>query len=198
MGSTSARTSRRGEGLEGKLTGHLRLATTQDGELRAYGRLQTVNASFFAYGQRLQVDPGMLIFDGPLDNPSLQITAWRRNQAVEAGVQVTGTARAPRVQLVSQPPVSEGERLSWLVLGRAPSDATKADLGMLQAAAGALLARGDAMPLDRRIARTFGLDEVSFRGTARCRTAWSRSASGFPIGSTSATSRGSAPWPRTW
>ncbi|TMH72742.1 MAG: hypothetical protein E6H57_02905 [Betaproteobacteria bacterium] len=153
------------KGLEGKLGGRINLATSKEGELRAYGRLETINATFFAYGQRLQVDPGVLVFDGPLDNPTLQITAWRRNQAVEAGVQVSGTVLAPRVQIVSQPAVSEGERLSWLVLGRAPTDATKADLGLLQAAAGALLARGDSMPLDRRIARSFGLDEVSFRGS---------------------------------
>jgi translocation and assembly module TamB len=155
----------RGYGLEGRLTGKLQVETTKDGELRMYGRIQTVNATFLAYGQRLQVDPGIAIFDGPLDNPALQLTAWRRNQQVEAGVQISGTARAPRVQLVSQPPVPEGERLSWLVLGRAPGEATKADLGLLQAAAGALLARGDQMPLDRRIARAFGLDEISLRGS---------------------------------
>jgi len=155
----------RAQGLDGRLAGKVQLATSPAGELRAYGQINMVQATFYAYGQALSVEPGVLIFDGPLDNPSLQVTAWRRNLPVEAGVQVTGTARAPRVHLVSQPPVSEGERLSWLVLGRAPSDATKADLGLLQAAAGALLARGEAMPLDRRIARNFGLDEVSFRGT---------------------------------
>ncbi len=155
----------RGYGLEGRLAGQLQVETTAEGELRAYGRIQAVNATFRAYGQRLEVDPGIAIFDGPLDNPSLQLTAWRRNQQVEAGVQVSGTARAPRVQLVSQPPVPEGERLSWLVLGRAPGDATKADLGLLQAAAGALLARGDRMPLDRRIAQAFGVDEISLRGS---------------------------------
>ncbi|HZJ72957.1 MAG TPA: translocation/assembly module TamB domain-containing protein, partial [Planctomycetota bacterium] len=152
-------------GLEGKLGGRVNMKTTPEGELRAYGRLETLNATFYAYGQSLQVDPGIIIFDGPLDNPALQITAWRRNQAVEAGVQLTGNVRAPRVTLVSQPQVSENERLSWLVLGRAPTDVTKADLGLLQAAAGALLARGDSMPLDRRIARSFGLDEVSLRGS---------------------------------
>ncbi|MGH8740311.1 MAG: translocation/assembly module TamB domain-containing protein, partial [Burkholderiales bacterium] len=155
----------RGYGLEGRLAGKLQVETTKEGELRAYGRIRTVNATFLAYGQQLAVDPGVAVFDGPLDNPSLQMTAWRRNQQVEAGVQVSGSARAPRVQLVSQPPVPEGERLSWLVLGRAPSDATKADLGLLQAAAGALLARGDQMPLDRRIARAFGVDEISLRGS---------------------------------
>jgi translocation and assembly module TamB len=155
----------RAQGLEGKLTGHIDFATTEDGELRAWGKVQTLNATFFAYGQKLQVDPGILVFDGPIDNPTLQVTAWRRNMAVEAGVQVSGTVRAPRVQVVSQPQVPEGERISWLVLGRPPSDATKADLGMLQVAAGALLSRGDAMPLDRRIARAFGLDEITLRGT---------------------------------
>jgi translocation and assembly module TamB len=154
-----------GYGFDGKVTGLVDLATSKEGELRAFGRVQAVNATFLAYGQRLQVDPGVLIFDGPIDNPTLQITAWRRNQAVEAGVQITGTARAPSVNLVSQPPVPEGERLSWLVLGRPPSGATQADLGMLQAAAGALLAGGDSVPLDRRIARRFGLDELSLRGS---------------------------------
>ena len=90
----------RGYGLEGKLAGQLQIETTKDGELRAYGRIHTVNATFLAYGNRLQVDPGVAIFDGPLDNPSLQMTAWRRNQQVEVGVQVSGSARSPRVQLV--------------------------------------------------------------------------------------------------
>jgi translocation and assembly module TamB len=155
----------RGFGLEGKIKGKLQVETTKDGELRAYGRIETLNATFYAYGQSLQVDPGVLIFDGPLDNPSLQITAWRRKQQVEVGVQVSGNAKSPRVQLVSNPQVPEGEKLSWLVLGRAPSDATKGDLGMLQAAAGALLANNEGVPLDRRVARTFGLDEISLRGT---------------------------------
>jgi translocation and assembly module TamB len=155
----------RGFGLEGKLRGKLQVQTTKEGELRAYGRIETLNATFFAYGQALQVDPGIIIFDGPLDNPSLQITAWRRKQQVEVGVQVSGNARSPRVQLVSNPPVPEGERLSWLVLGRAPGEATKGDLGILQAAAGALLSNNEGVPLDRQIARRFGLDEISLRGT---------------------------------
>ncbi|MEX2239892.1 MAG: translocation/assembly module TamB domain-containing protein [Burkholderiales bacterium] len=152
------------EGLEGRLTGQLRFVGSEDGELRAYGRLQLVNATFLAFGRRLEISPGVLVFDGPLDNPGLQVTAWRRKQAVEAGVQVSGTVRVPRVQLVSQPAVPESERLSWLVLGRAPADANRTDVGMLQAAAGALLARGDAVPIDRRMARAVGLDEVTLRG----------------------------------
>jgi len=150
--------------LEGKLAGRVRVATAEDGKLAAHGRLNAVNAVFSAYGQRLVVDPGELIFDGPIDNPGLNITAWRRNQAVEAGVQVTGNLKTPRVVLVSSPPVSQPETLSWLVLGRAPGEASRADLGLLQAAASSLLARGSTLPADRRLARAFGFDELTLRG----------------------------------
>ncbi|HEX5093950.1 MAG TPA: translocation/assembly module TamB domain-containing protein [Burkholderiales bacterium] len=150
--------------LEGKLAGQVRVMTADDGKLIAHGRLNAVNAVFSAYGQRLVVDPGELVFDGPLDNPGLNITAWRRNQAVEAGVQVTGNLKAPRVVLVSSPPVSQQEQLSWLVLGRAPGEASRADLGLLQAAASSLLARGSSLPADRRLARAVGIDEISLRG----------------------------------
>ncbi|MGE3376532.1 MAG: translocation/assembly module TamB domain-containing protein [Vicinamibacteria bacterium] len=150
--------------LEGRLTGRLRLTGREGEELAAFGRLQLVNATYFAYGYRLQIDPGVLIFDGAIRNPGLQVTAWRRNQAVEVGVQVSGNVQAPRVVLVSTPAVSEAEALSWLVLGRAPGEANRADLGLLQVAAGELLSSGSALPLDRRLARAVGLDEVTLRG----------------------------------
>jgi translocation and assembly module TamB len=150
--------------LEGRLTGSLRLTGQEGGELSAFGRLQLINATYNAYGQSLQIDPGVLIFAGPIRNPALQVTAWRRNQAVEVGVQVSGNIQAPRVVLVSVPAVSEAEALSWLVLGRAPGDASRADLGLLQVAAGELLAPGNALPLDRRLARAVGLDELMLRG----------------------------------
>lgn len=155
-------------GFDGKLAGTVNIKTSPEGHLLVYGEVRAVNATFLAYGKRLRVDPGIVTFDGPIDNPGLQITAWRRNQAVEAGIQISGTVRAPRVQLVSQPPVPENERLTWLVLGRAPEDTTKADLGLLQAAAGALLARGDvtSTPIDQRLAKSFGLDEISLRYAA--------------------------------
>jgi translocation and assembly module TamB len=157
--------SLQGFGLNGKVTGNLHLTTSTEGELRAAGRVQTIDAIFRAYGQQLVVDPGVLVFDGPIDNPALEITAWRRNQQVEAGVQLSGTAKAPLVTLVSEPQVPEGDRLSWLVLGRAPGDAEGADLALLQAAAGALLGGGDSMPMTQKVARSLGLDELAVRSS---------------------------------
>ena len=78
-----------------------------------------MRGTYFAFGQRLDIDRGQLVFDGPLDNPGLDIVALRRNLAVEAGVAVTGTVKVPVIQLTSNPPVPDSEKLSWLVLGQA-------------------------------------------------------------------------------
>lgn len=157
----------RGFGFNGGIAGKLHVTSGPAGELLAKGRLRAVRATFRAYGQELQVDPGVLIFDGPLDRPGFDITAWRRHQQVEAGVHVTGTVEAPHVDLVSNPPVADAEKLSWLVLGRAPSTASGADLAILQAASGALLSlSGDQVPVQQRIASRLGVDEITVRGSS--------------------------------
>ncbi|HEX5477632.1 MAG TPA: translocation/assembly module TamB domain-containing protein, partial [Burkholderiales bacterium] len=155
----------RESGFDGLLKGQVHVSNGAAGELRAFGRIEAANATYRAYGQSLTVDPGVVIFDGPIGNPGLQITAMRRNQQVEAGIRITGTLEQPHVELVSEPPVSESAALSWLVLGRAPAEATGADLGVLQAAASALLGKGDSVPITTRVAHAVGLDEISLRGS---------------------------------
>jgi translocation and assembly module TamB len=157
----------RAHGFEGRLTGQVRVYTGPGGELLAQGRVEAVKATFRAYGQQLEVDPGVVIFDGPVTNPALDITAWRRNQQVQAGLRVTGTVQTPRVELVSNPPVSENEKLSWLVLGRAPGDASGADLALLQAAGSTVFGRDGEEPLNRRFARRLGFDELTVRGSSQ-------------------------------
>ncbi|HXI37397.1 MAG TPA: translocation/assembly module TamB domain-containing protein, partial [Burkholderiales bacterium] len=71
-------------------------------------------------------------------------------------------------ELISNPPVSEGDKLSWLVLGRAPTKAGGADLAVLQAAGGALLDRGGSEPsMQRSFAARFGLDELGVRSSSQ-------------------------------
>jgi translocation and assembly module TamB len=78
------------------------------------------------------------------------------------GVLVTGTALAPRIQLYSEPDMSDGDKLSWLLLGRGPEELGRADTALLQRAALALLAgegEGDTSKLIKRL----GLDDISVR-----------------------------------
>jgi translocation and assembly module TamB len=155
-----------GQGLDAYLRGKVRVQSRPDGTIVAIGTIDAVNGSYRAFGQKLDIERGRLIFDGPIDNPALDVLALRRNLQVEAGVEVTGTARAPQVRLTSRPPVPDAEKLSWLVLGRASPDASSADLALLQAAAAQLVTSDQAVPVHRRIIQGIGLDDIAVRGAA--------------------------------
>jgi translocation and assembly module TamB len=151
-------------GLDTQLRGKLQLESSPSSELVARGQVRSVRGTYTAFGQRLAIERGVLVFDGPVDNPSLDIQAMRRNQSVAAGVTVSGNLRAPLVRLVTEPTVPESEALFWLVLGRAPeSHAGGADLGMLQIAASALLPAGGSHPTQALFAQ-LGIDSVQLRG----------------------------------
>jgi len=147
----------RGHGLDAVLGGAVRIATRGE-SLQALGTIRTVSGEYFAFGQRLAIDRGELNFSGPLANPGLNLRAGRKVKAVEVGVEVSGSLQRPVVKLVSDPVMSDSERLGWLVLGRDPQTASAAELAILQAAA---LSSGTrrTTPLQKRIATGLGLDE---------------------------------------
>src|SRR6266545_827072 len=154
-----------GRGLDARLAGHVTIATNVTRQLTARGSIRTVSGTYDAFGQRLTIQRGRLIFDGPIDNPALDVVAVRRNLPVEAGVEVTGTVNIPRVQLVSDPPVSDGEKLSWLVLGQGLERTSSADAAALQAAAATLFGDNRA-PIGTTLARQIGLDDIALRSAS--------------------------------
>jgi translocation and assembly module TamB len=154
-----------GAGLDTYLRGKVQVQTSRRGVLEARGVLSSERGVYYAFGQRLDIERARLIFDGPIDNPALDILAKRRHLAVEQGVEVTGSVRVPSIRLVSDPPVSDSEKLAWLTLGRGLKDANPTDLGVLQTAASALMSKGDSVPLTQRIANKIGLDEIALRGS---------------------------------
>jgi translocation and assembly module TamB len=156
----------KGKGLDARLAGAVSVSAKSEAPTTARGSIRVAQGTYSAYGQRLVIDRGVLNFAGPLDNPGLDIIALRKKLAVEAGVAIRGTALAPQISLVSNPPVPDSEKLSWLVLGHGMEGASRTDLALLQTAAGALLARGESMTLQSRIANAAGLDEFSVGGSA--------------------------------
>jgi translocation and assembly module TamB len=148
----------RASGLEARLAGKLDVHGEPGVPLSVTGIIAAQDALFDAYGQRLQVERGIVNFQGPLDDPGLNIRATRKGLSVEAGVEVTGTVRHPSVALVSTPNVPDAEKLSWIVLGRVP-DSSGVDTSLLLAAAGNILGGSSASQLGRAI----GVDELSLR-----------------------------------
>jgi translocation and assembly module TamB len=153
-----------GSGLEARLTGQLTLQGMVPDAPRLHGTLRIVEGTYTGFGQKLDIERGVLVFSGPVDNPAIDIVAYRRYLPVEAGVALTGTAQTPRVMLVSRPDVPEPDKLSWLVLG-VGSDQSRSggQNAALQAAAATLLASADPAMTGPGLAKSLGLDVVSIR-----------------------------------
>lgn len=150
----------RGRGLTTQLRGQLAITQKDDGPLRVTGTLDAEGGQYAAYGQKLEIERGDIRFTGGLDNPSLDLLAVRPNLDVRVGVQVGGTAQSPRVSLYSEPDMSDTDKLSWLLLGRAPDGLGRTDTALLQRAAVALLS-GEGEGATGRALRQLGLDELS-------------------------------------
>lgn len=153
-----------GKGIDTRVRGSLALTGDSLTEPRLVGTVNTFGGQYRAYGQRLDVEQGVLRFSGPIDNPALDILAIRPNLTQRVGVQITGTALLPRVRLYAQPELPDAEKLSWLVVGR-PSASGGAEAALLQQAALALLGSKSG-GMSGGLASSLGLDELSFRGAA--------------------------------
>ncbi len=152
----------RGYGLDALLVGQVQFRNAAGQSLHAEGAMRVLRGTIKAYGRELEIDKGFLFFNGAPGNPGLDILAMRRGQQVEAGVAILGTALSPRIVLVSDPPVADAEKLSWLVLGRGLNASSSGeDLTALQGAAAALLTQGASAGVQAGLASAFGLDEFS-------------------------------------
>lgn len=148
-----------GSGAELRLAGSLNIRSEPGEAPQAFGTVRVVEGTYEAFGAELEIERGVINFQGPFNNPNVNILAMRRDQEVAAGVRVSGTAQRPRVQLVSEPNVPDEEKLSWLVFGSGGGGS--AGPGQAQAAA-----KGAALGLlnkfgAERLAGGLGLDELS-------------------------------------
>lgn len=150
-----------GMGVETRLRGTVAITGTSIAQPHIVGVIRAVGGEYHAYGQRLEIERGIIRFTGPVDNPAIDVLAIRPNITQRVGVQVTGTALAPFVRLYSDPDLPDAEKLAWLVTGRA-APATGAESALVQQAALALLASRSGGG-KQGIAASLGLDELSFR-----------------------------------
>lgn len=147
-------------GVDTQLTGALQLRLRDGLPLSAVGSIATIGGTYKGYGQQLSIERGLINFQGAPDNPGLNVIALRKGLAVEAGIEIAGSARRPRIRLVSQPNVPDPEKLAWIALGRAPSAGAGGDMGLLLPAAQALLG-GPGGGMTEQLSRSLGFDEFA-------------------------------------
>ena len=156
----------RGFSLDAKLEGSLLVMERPGRPTTGSGELRIEEGKYNAYGQMLQVDPGQIVFTGgPIDNPGLDIRAYRKaSDGVIAGVRVRGTARAPRVEVFSEPAMSQSEALSYLITGR-PLDQAQGSQSEMVAAAALSLGMQEGNVLTQTMGREVGLDDARLEMT---------------------------------
>ncbi|MCA0176829.1 MAG: translocation/assembly module TamB domain-containing protein [Proteobacteria bacterium] len=147
----------KGRGIDTGLAGDLVL-TSPEGRPELRGTVRTQGGLYAAYGQRLVIQRGEVIFSGPIMTPRLDILAVRPNLDILVGVAVGGRPDSPQVRLVSEPEMSDMDKLSWLMLGRAPEGLGQADTALLQRAAMAILS-GEEEGLTDAMMRNLGLTD---------------------------------------
>jgi translocation and assembly module TamB len=150
----------RGMGVETRLAGKLKLSAKNLTQPNLNGTLRTVDGTYRAYGQRLDIERGLIRFTGPADNPALTVLAIRPKLTQRVGVQISGTALAPIITLYADPDLPEADKLGWLLLGRSPTGGG-AEAAVMQQAALALLGKTGQGMTDG-LSQALGLDEISF------------------------------------
>lgn len=151
-----------GQGVEGRLTGRLRLLVNGLDDVNGQGEIRIVEGRYRAYGQNLSIEQGRALYaGGPIENPALDIVASRqRGDDIKVGVRVTGTAKQPLVRLFSEPAMDDADVLSYLILGRPLEQASTTEgRALYQAATSLALVGGEAIAT--RIGGQFDLSEVS-------------------------------------
>lgn len=134
-----------GMGLDGRLSGVITVNERPGRATSGQGQV-SVDGTYKAYGQNLQIQHGLLLFaSSPISNPGLNIRALRSltpNATIDEGQQVglliSGTAQRPILTVFSNPAMDQSDALSYLVTGKPISQVKGGEGSMVTAAAQAL------------------------------------------------------------
>jgi translocation and assembly module TamB len=148
-----------GYGLTGRLGGAIEITEKPGETTTATGELRVLQGVYEAYGQKLEIETGRVVFaGGPITDPGVDIRAVRRPaEGIVVGARVRGLLAAPELSLFSEPPMAQQEQLSYLVLGRPLERASASESSAMSRAALALGLRGGNF-VSERINQNLGLD----------------------------------------
>ncbi len=151
-------------GIQASLTGQLNARLDKRGRASARGKLDVTGGSVSAQGQTLKLESGSIAYNGPLNNPYIDVRAVRviddQTPPIKVGLHISGTANNLTTAVFSEPPMSDARALSFLVLGRDLEEGDSGDSNQLLAAA-INLGLSQAGSITSEIMRITGLDELS-------------------------------------
>ena len=135
--------------------------------VRLVGVVNTVRGFYEFQGRRFEVSrDGVVRFVGLADpNPLLDLRATRVIDGIEARIHVTGTARAPELDLSSNPPLDQADVLSLIVFNRSINNLNEGERISLAQRAGAVAGGFVAAPLAKSIGQALDVDLFEIQAT---------------------------------
>ena len=141
-------------GLTARIVGGITIRNGYDPITRATGELSVADGKYTAYGRKLDIKRGRLIFSGgPVDNPGVDLRAQKEFPDVVAGVDVRGTLLAPHLSFFSDPPLPQSQIQSLILAG--------GSLGAPGSTSGNLAAGQAAAILGQQYGALVGIEDVS-------------------------------------
>ncbi|HEX2586316.1 MAG TPA: translocation/assembly module TamB domain-containing protein, partial [Steroidobacteraceae bacterium] len=154
-----------GLGLQAQLSGEVNTRLRTGVAASGRGELGVSDGHYEAYGRKLDIKRGRLLFDNtPLDNPGLDIQAERVINDVNlgdltVGVYVRGVLRDPRLEFYSDPSMSQTQIVSYLVVGKPLDQLQSQETTTVRSATTSLAMQGGGY-LAGQLGRRIGLEEV--------------------------------------
>ncbi|MCK5448185.1 MAG: translocation/assembly module TamB domain-containing protein, partial [Gemmatimonadetes bacterium] len=146
-----------GFGFASNLIGNVQIRQEPSGEPTGRGEVRFINGTFRSFGQELRIEPGHLLFAGPIDNPAVDARAFvRASDGTEAGFRIGGTVQELDVSTYSVPPRSDSDVMAYILFGR-PMNQTSSSEGNQASNSAAILG---ANMLGMALAPSLGLDEA--------------------------------------
>ena len=152
-------------GLSGSLEGSLATRSGYSDVETGTGEIRVVDGKYEAYGQKLEIVRGRLLFDEtPLSDPGLDIQAEEKLPDVTVGLNVRGTLREPRLSLYSDPSMPQNQILSYLLIGKPIDEAGGQEAATVNSAANSLALSGTGY-IASQLGRQFGLEDVGIESS---------------------------------
>jgi len=140
------------------LGGAVHVTKAAHAPLVVHGDVQLVRGWFIFQRRRFTVEPSAVRFAGPPDRPTLDVSATTRAAQYDVTVRLTGTAVAPILTLLSDPPLPESDVLAVLLFGVPASELGRSQQTDLQQQAIGLASSYLAGGLTDSLRETLGLD----------------------------------------
>ncbi|MEQ1802363.1 MAG: translocation/assembly module TamB domain-containing protein [Gammaproteobacteria bacterium] len=157
-----------GFGLKTGLVGGLRLNQSLGADptlVTGDGVVSLEDGQFTAFGQKLEIERGSLIFSGVVTDPGLDVKASRdvdyEGREVTVGVLLSGNLSRIQTRVFSEPAMGELDALSYLTTGKPLSAAGAGDRSLVASSA-ISLGLSQALPVVQQLGSALSVDEVAF------------------------------------